>query len=303
MPKQIQTLKAKEKQQKQVKSLSENQEKQTIVSLKKAFINNKSVTEKRPETKLNASSQQKNDDSQRNQKKNTSKAKSANTQTNHNKISSSSTKQKLREVRTTPVRVFALGGLSEIGKNLYVYECANDMFIVDCGLAFPDEDMLGIDIVIPDFTYLEKNRDRFRGIILTHGHEDHIGALPYLLKKINVPVYGTKLTLGLVEGKLKEHGILAQCSLNVVEPRQHVKMGCMSVEFIRVNHSIPDCCALAIHTPAGIIVHTGDFKIDYTPIEGDIIDLARFGELGNKGVLLLLSESTMQVIWIYYVRK
>lgn len=292
MPKQIQTLKAKEKQQKQVKSLSENQEKQTIVSLKKAFINNKSVTEKRPETKLNASSQQKNDDSQRNQKKNTSKAKSANTQTNHNKISSSSTKQKLREVRTTPVRVFALGGLSEIGKNLYVYECANDMFIVDCGLAFPDEDMLGIDIVIPDFTYLEKNRDRFRGIILTHGHEDHIGALPYLLKKINVPVYGTKLTLGLVEGKLKEHGILAQCSLNVVEPRQHVKMGCMSVEFIRVNHSIPDCCALAIHTPAGIIVHTGDFKIDYTPIEGDIIDLARFGELGNKGVLLLLSEST-----------
>lgn len=292
MPKQIQTLKAKEKQQKQVKSLSENQEKQTIMSLKKAFINNKSVTEKRPETKLNASSQQKNDDSQRNQKKNTSKAKSANTQTNHNKISSSSTKQKLREVRTTPVRVFALGGLSEIGKNLYVYECANDMFIIDCGLAFPDEDMLGIDIVIPDFTYLEKNRDRFRGIILTHGHEDHIGALPYLLKKINVPVYGTKLTLGLVEGKLKEHGILAQCSLNVVEPRQHVKMGCMSVEFIRVNHSIPDCCALAIHTPAGIIVHTGDFKIDYTPIEGDIIDLARFGELGNKGVLLLLSEST-----------
>ncbi len=194
--------------------------------------------------------------------------------------------------KKTPVRVFALGGLGEIGKNLYVYECSNDMFIIDCGLAFPDEDMLGVDLVIPDFTYLEKNRDRFRGIILTHGHEDHIGALPYLLKKINVPVYGTRLTLGLVEGKLKEHGILEQCSLNVVTPRQFVKMGCMSVEFIRVNHSIPDACALAVHTPAGIIVHTGDFKVDYTPIEGGIIDLARFGELGNKGVLALLSEST-----------
>ncbi|MCH5325063.1 MAG: RNase J family beta-CASP ribonuclease [Eubacterium sp.] len=194
--------------------------------------------------------------------------------------------------KKTPVRVFALGGLNEIGKNLYVYECANDMFIIDCGLAFPDEDMLGVDLVIPDFTYLEKNREHFRGIILTHGHEDHIGALPYLLKKVNVPVYGTRLTLGLVEGKLKEHGILSQCSLNVVTPKQHVKMGCMSVEFIRVNHSIPDACALAVHTPAGIIVHTGDFKVDYTPIEGGIIDLARFGELGNKGVLALLSEST-----------
>lgn len=194
--------------------------------------------------------------------------------------------------RRTPVRIMALGGINEIGKNLYVYECSNDMFVVDCGLAFPDDDMLGVDLVIPDFTYLEKNKDKFRGIVLTHGHEDHIGALPYLLKKVNVPVYGTRLTLGLVEGKLKEHGILSQCSLNVVTPRQNVKMGCMSVEFIRVNHSIPDACAMAIHTPAGIIVHTGDFKVDYTPIEGGIIDLARFGELGNKGVLALLSEST-----------
>ncbi|MBE6879322.1 MAG: ribonuclease J [Ruminococcaceae bacterium] len=186
----------------------------------------------------------------------------------------------------------ALGGINEIGKNLYVYECSNDMFIIDCGLAFPDEDMLGVDLVIPDFAYLEKNREKFRGVVLTHGHEDHIGALPYLLKKVNVPVYGTRLTLGLVEGKLKEHGMLADCKLNVVEPRQNVKMGCMAVEFIRVNHSIPDACAMAIHTPAGIIVHTGDFKVDYTPIEGGIIDLARFGELGNKGVLALLSEST-----------
>ncbi|MDR0222425.1 MAG: ribonuclease J [Oscillospiraceae bacterium] len=195
--------------------------------------------------------------------------------------------------RFAPVRITALGGLNEIGKNLYVFECSNDMFIIDCGLAFPDEDMLGVDIVIPDFSYLEKNRERFRGVVLTHGHEDHVGALPYLLRNINVPVYGTRLTLGLVEGKLKEHGILEQCSLNVVQPRQTVNMGCMGVEFIRVNHSIPDSCALAVHTPAGIIVHTGDFKVDYTPIGDEgIIDLARFGELGNRGVLALLSEST-----------
>ncbi len=200
--------------------------------------------------------------------------------------------KKPRESRSTPVRFMALGGLNEIGKNLYVYECSNDMFIVDCGLAFPDEEMLGVDLVVPDFTYLEKNKDHFRGIVITHGHEDHIGALPYLLKKINVPIYGTRLTLGLVEGKLKEHGLLSQALLNVVEPRQNVRMGCMSVEFIRVNHSIPDSCALAIHTPAGVIVHTGDFKVDYTPIEGGIIDLARFGELGNRGVLALMSEST-----------
>lgn len=200
--------------------------------------------------------------------------------------------KKPRESRSTPVRFMALGGLNEIGKNLYVYECSNDMFIVDCGLTFPDEEMLGVDLVVPDFTYLEKNKEHFRGIVITHGHEDHIGALPYLLKKVNVPIYGTRLTLGLVEGKLKEHGLLAQASLNVVEPRQNVRMGCMSVEFIRVNHSIPDSCALAIHTPAGVIVHTGDFKVDYTPIEGGIIDLARFGELGNRGVLALMSEST-----------
>lgn len=212
-----------------------------------------------------------------------------NTRTAH---SAARAKRQPREVRYTPVRFCALGGLNEIGKNLYVYECANDMFIVDCGLAFPDDEMPGVDLVVPDFTYLEKNKDKFRGIVITHGHEDHIGALPYLLKRVNVPIYGTRLTLGLVEGKLKEHGLLSQASLNVVEPRQNVKMGCMAVEFIRVNHSIPDSCALAIHTPAGVIVHTGDFKVDYTPIEGGIIDLARFGELGNRGVLALMSEST-----------
>ncbi len=209
-----------------------------------------------------------------------------------NGVTASRNAPQKRENRRTPVRFFALGGLNEIGKNLYVYECCNDMFIVDCGLAFPDEEMPGVDLVVPDFTYLEKNKDKFRGIVITHGHEDHIGALPYLLKKVNVPIYGTRLTLGLVEGKLREHGLISQASLNVVEPRQNVRMGCMSVEFIRVNHSIPDSCALAIHTPAGVIVHTGDFKVDYTPIEGGIIDLARFGELGNRGVLALMGEST-----------
>ena len=200
--------------------------------------------------------------------------------------------RKPRDMRTTPLKIFALGGLNEIGKNIYVYECANDMFVIDCGLAFPDDEMPGVDSVIPDFTYLEKNKDRLRGVVLTHGHEDHIGSLAYLLKKVNVPVYGTRLTLGLVEGKLREHGILASAKLITVKPGDTVKLGCMSAEFIRVNHSIPDACAIAVHTPAGVVVHTGDFKIDYTPIEGGIIDLARFGELGNKGVLALLSEST-----------
>ena len=200
--------------------------------------------------------------------------------------------RKPRDMRTTPLKIFALGGLNEIGKNIYVYECANDIFVIDCGLAFPDDEMPGVDSVIPDFTYLEKNKDKVRGIVLTHGHEDHIGGLAYLLKKVNVPVYGTRLTLGLVEGKLREHGILASAKLITVKPGDTVKLGCMSAEFIRVNHSIPDACAIAAHTPAGVVVHTGDFKIDYTPIEGGIIDLARFGELGNKGVLALLSEST-----------
>ncbi len=196
------------------------------------------------------------------------------------------------EQRKTPIKIIPLGGLNEIGKNFTVFECANDIFIVDCGLAFPDTEMLGVDIVIPDFTYVERNKEKIRGIVITHGHEDHIGAIPYLLKKINVPVYGTRLTIGLVEGKLKEHNILASAQLNVITPRQTVKMGCMAVEFIRVNHSIPDAVAVAVHTPAGVVIHTGDFKVDYTPIEGGIIDLARFSELGNKGVLALMSDST-----------
>ena len=247
--------------------------------------------------KLN-SKMSKNDEPQKNQARPYGKQKQAPVKKNSAKPqkppekSNRTQQRKPREVRTTPLKIFALGGLNEIGKNIYVYECANDIFVIDCGQAFPDDEMPGVDSVIPDFTYLEKNKDRVRGIVLTHGHEDHIGSLAYLLKKVNVPVYGTRLTLGLVEGKLREHGILSSSKLITVKPGDTVKLGCMSAEFIRVNHSIPDACAIAAHTPAGVIVHTGDFKIDYTPIEGGIIDLARFGELGNRGVLALLSEST-----------
>ena len=190
------------------------------------------------------------------------------------------------------VRIIPLGGLNEIGKNMTVYECGNDMFIVDCGLAFPDETMLGIDIVIPDFTYVVQNKEKIRGVFITHGHEDHIGGIPYLMKEIDAPLYATKLTLGLIKNKLKEHGLSNQVKMIEVKPGDTIKAGCMSVEFIRVNHSIPDACALAIHTPAGVIVQTGDFKVDYTPIEGGVIDLGRFGELGSEGVLALLPDST-----------
>ncbi len=203
-----------------------------------------------------------------------------------------STKKQPAEVRKPPVRIIPLGGLNEIGKNLTVFECQNDMIIVDCGMAFPDDEMFGVDVVIPDFTFLERNRDKLRGIVITHGHEDHIGSLAYLLKTINLPIYSTRLTLGLIDGKLKEHGLSGRVKMHEVAPGDTVKMGCMSVEFIAVNHSIPGSCGLAIFTPAGTIIHTGDFKVDFTPIGSPMIDLARFGELGSKGVLALMSDST-----------
>ena len=190
------------------------------------------------------------------------------------------------------LKVISLGGVHEIGKNITVFEYDDDIIVVDCGLAFPEDEMLGIDLVIPDVTYLTKNREKVRGIILTHGHEDHIGALPYVLKEINVPVYGTRLTLGLLEYKLEEHGMLSDTILETVQEGQVMELGPFKVEFIRSTHSIADSVALAIHTPVGIIVHTSDFKIDYTPIEGKPMDLARLAELGKKGVLLLLSDST-----------
>ena len=196
------------------------------------------------------------------------------------------------EKSSMPIHIIPLGGLNEIGKNMTAYECGDDILIVDCGLAFPDDEMLGVDLVIPDITWLEKNKERLLGIVLTHGHEDHIGALPYVLKSINTPLYGTKLTLGLVEVKLKEHGLSGKIKLNVVEPGDKITLGCMTVEFINVNHSIAGTVSLAIGTPAGVIVQTGDFKVDYTPITGEMIDLTRFGELGKEGVLALLCDST-----------
>ena len=190
------------------------------------------------------------------------------------------------------VRIAFLGGLNEVGKNMTLYECQNDMILVDCGLAFPEPDMLGVDLVIPDFTYVEQNIDKIKGIFITHGHEDHIGGLAYLLQRVNIPVYGTKLTIGLIEGKLKEHKILDKVTLNEIQPKDKINVGCFEVEAIHVNHSIPDALALAINSPAGLIIQTGDFKIDTTPIDGEVIDLARIAKLGEKGVLCLLSDST-----------
>ena len=191
-----------------------------------------------------------------------------------------------------PIKVSFLGGLNEVGKKMTLFEYGEDMFLVDCGLAFPDQDMLGVDLVLPDFTYVERNADRIRGIVITHGHEDHIGGLPYLLKVLNVPVYGTKLTIGLIQGKLREHGLLNSASLNVIKPGDVITLGGFTVEAIHVNHSIPDALGLAIRCEGGTIVHTGDFKIDTTPIDGGMMDLGRLAEIGQEGVLCLMSDST-----------
>ncbi|MEW6725361.1 ribonuclease J [Desulforudis sp. 1088] len=190
------------------------------------------------------------------------------------------------------MQIIPLGGLGEIGKNIMAVRYGNDIVVIDCGLMFPEEEMLGIDIVIPDVSYLLENQLLVRGIVLTHGHEDHIGALPYVLKQLNVPVYGTKLTLGLLSGKLREQEFEDQADLRVVKPRDAIRIGAFGVEFIRVSHSVPDAVALALHTPLGVVVHTGDFKIDHTPVDGEMIDLHRFAQLGEKGVLVLLSDST-----------
>ena len=190
------------------------------------------------------------------------------------------------------LKIIPLGGILEIGKNITVFEYEDDIIIVDCGLGFPEDDMLGVDLVIPDITYLEKNKEKIRGLVITHGHEDHIGSIPYLLKQINIPIYATKLTAGLISNKLEEHNLLRSTKLKEVSPGQTINLGKMKVEFIRITHSIPDACALAITTPVGTIVHTGDFKIDYTPIDGETIDLGRLASIGNKGVLALMSDST-----------
>ena len=195
-------------------------------------------------------------------------------------------------MRKESLRIIPLGGLGEIGKNITAIEYEDEIIVIDCGISFPDEDMYGIDLVIPDIKYLLDNKDKVKGLFLTHGHEDHIGAIPYILKQINMPVYGTKLTIGLVESKLKEHDMLSKTNLIPISPGESIKLNKLIIEFIRVTHSIAESCALAIHTPIGTVLHTGDFKIDYTPIDGKVMDLNRIAQLGQEGILLLMADST-----------
>ena len=195
-------------------------------------------------------------------------------------------------MRKESLRIIPLGGLGEIGKNITAIEYEDEIIVIDCGISFPDEDMYGIDLVIPDIKYLLDNKDKVKGLFLTHGHEDHIGAIPYILKQINMPVYGTKLTIGLVESKLKEHDMLSKTNLIPISPGESIKLNKLIIEFIRVTHSIAESCALAIHTPIGTVLHTGDFKIDYTPIDGKVMDLNIIAQLGQEGILLLMADST-----------
>ncbi len=196
------------------------------------------------------------------------------------------------EFKKDTLKIIPLGGLQEIGKNITVFEYGNEIIVVDCGVAFPEDDMLGIDLVIPDITYLEKNKEKIKGLIITHGHEDHIGGIPYFLKQIDVPIYATRLTAGLISNKLEEHKLLRKTKLNIVEQGQTITLGKFKIEFIRSCHSIPDAVILAIKTPVGTIIHTGDFKVDYTPIDGERMNVGRLAELGNEGVLALMSDST-----------
>ena len=198
----------------------------------------------------------------------------------------------MKHENNSKLKIIPLGGLEQIGMNITAFEYEDSIIVVDCGLAFPEDDMLGIDLVIPDITYLKNNADRVKGFVITHGHEDHIGALPYILKQLNVPVYGTKLTIGLIDNKLEEHNLTRSVKRKVIRHGQSINLGAFRIEFIKTNHSIADASALAIFSPAGIVIHTGDFKVDYTPVFGDAIDLQRFGELGKKGVLALMCDST-----------
>ena len=190
------------------------------------------------------------------------------------------------------VKVIPLGGLGTIGKNITVIEYKNDIVVIDCGMGFPDEQMYGVDLIIPDITYLLENKDRVKGIFFTHGHEDHIGAVPYILKQMNMPLYGTRLTLGLIKSKLEQHGLEKSCQMHSVEPGDCIELEDIKVEFVRSTHSIAGACCIAVHTPEGIIFHTGDFKVDYTPVDAQTMDLERIGELGKEGILLLLADST-----------
>ena len=216
----------------------------------------------------------------------------ANSKYNKSRVAKPVKETKNIKIAREKLKIIPLGGLEEVGKNMTVFEYGDDMILVDCGVAFPEDDMLGVDLVIPDFTYLEKNKDRLKGMVITHGHEDHIGSIPYVLKSVNTPIYATRLTLGLIQNKLEEHKLVRSTVMKCVKAGDVITLGAFTIEFIRVNHSIADSVALAITTPVGTVIHTGDFKVDYTPIDGKLIDLARFAELGKKGVLALMSDST-----------
>lgn len=200
--------------------------------------------------------------------------------------------RKKENENASKLKIIPLGGLEQIGMNITAFEYEDSIIVVDCGLSFPDDDMLGIDLVIPDVTYLKENIDKVKGFMITHGHEDHIGALPYILRDINVPIYATKLTMGIIENKLREHNLTGNTKRKVVKFGQSINLGQFRIEFIKTNHSIVDAAALAIYSPAGTVIHTGDFKVDYTPVFGDAIDLQRFAEIGKKGVLALMCDST-----------
>ncbi|MBQ4267527.1 MAG: ribonuclease J [Clostridia bacterium] len=263
--------------------------------------NQQNAQNKSRNTKQQQKNQKQNSKKQNNQKQQlTQKPRKLNTAFNYKKkknvltknTAAAAPKHEKKTAPPKPLKIAFLGGLNEVGKNITLFEYEDEIILVDCGLAFPDEDMPGIDLVIPDFSYIEKNAEKVKGICITHGHEDHIGSLAYLLKKVNIPVYSTRLTNGLIEGKLREHNLLSSAKLNVVKPGDTVELGKFSVEFIHVNHSIPDAVALAIKCAAGTVVHTGDFKIDTTPIDGEMIDIARFAEIGKEGVLCMMADST-----------
>jgi ribonuclease J len=224
--------------------------------------------------------------------KNDNKVMEVNNKDNMKELNKKNNNNNNMENNKPKLKIIPLGGLNEIGKNITVFEYGNEIIVLDCGLAFPDDTMLGVDIVLPDYTYLEKNKEKVKALIITHGHEDHIGGIPYFLRKINVPIYGTKLALGLIKEKLIEHRLDKSTVLKQITATEVINIGKFKIEFIRVTHSIADAVAVAITTDEGTIVHTGDFKVDYTPIDGSIMDFARFAELGKKGVTLLMSDST-----------
>lgn len=272
---------------------NENQTKAESKNVKE----NKNTKQTKQNQKIN---KQKSETTKNNQNKTASnKAKKTNTKNTTSKTESKKAKFETKNksiidfhFKPSKLKIIALGGLDEIGKNITVFEYEDEMIIVDCGIEFPDDDMLGVDLVIPDFSYIVKNIDKCKGLFITHGHEDHIGSIPYLLKEVNIPIYGTKLTMKLIQHKLEEHHLMQNADLHIVEQGDIVDAGKMQVEFIRSSHSIPDSCMLAIHSPAGVVLHTGDFKVDYTPIDGQMMDLARIAELGSEGVLAMLSDST-----------